>query len=131
MKLTEIYTPPHEPHLSVLLDCLPGFRDVAGFPGMTYLGETSAHISLAGHKGLNIPVLAHEAVHAASHLLKLSKLNPLLGVSWDKEVAPTKGAAYEETLAWLVEQIVAGGIRAYDAWQAKHLQVVGQPEKRT
>ena len=92
---------------------------------MTYLHERAAYIALPGEKGIDYAVLAHEAVHAAYHLLKLSKLDPKLGIAWSKQVAPTKGAAFEETVAWLVEQITAGGIRAYDAWEASQGQTVG------
>jgi hypothetical protein len=128
MNKTEIYTPPHEPRLSVWLSCDPRRRDIGGFKGMTYLHKNAAYIALPGASGMPNPVLAHEAIHAACHLLRLSKLDPRLGITWPLSAAATEAAAHEETLAWLVEQIVAGGERAYEAWAAKEFMAVGGTE---
>lgn len=125
MNKTEIYTPPNEPRLSVWLSCDPERKDVGGLAGQTYLHERVAYIALPGARGMNKAVLAHEAVHAACHLLRISKLDPKLGVAWPVSAAPTEADAHEETLAWLVEQITAGGIRAYESWHAKSMQTVG------
>lgn len=124
MQRTEIFTAVNEPKLSVWLSCPTDLQSVEGHEGVCYLEPSAAYIRLAGVKGLCMSVLAHEAVHAAVHLVRLSTLRPKLGISWGKKVAPTAADAHEETLAWLVEQITAGGIRAYDAWQAKQCLII-------
>lgn len=124
MDKTEIFTPANEPALSVWLSCPDNLQDVQGYAGMCYLESSCAHIVLAGAKGLSAAVLAHEAVHAAVHLIRISWLRPKLGISWNKAIAPKAADAHEETLAWLVEQITAGGIRAVNAWEAKQMHTI-------
>ena len=66
-------------------------------------GESDTTIRIGVQEGLNIPVLAHEAAHAAIAIMRGNwKL-------WAPKWIGTR-AQKEETLAWCVELIVTEGV---------------------